>query len=147
MNFSTDDDNYYFVKNALLDSNNNFYVFGYKAPDGYHRTMILLKYKHDPITGIEEEPEELSKEFALYQNYPNPFNPTTKIKYQVAEAGVGTLKIYDVLGREVETLVNGELFPGDGEVTFDASGLPSGIYFYRLTSGDFSSTKKMLLLR
>jgi hypothetical protein len=85
--------------------------------------------------------------FALYQNYPNPFNPSTGIRYRVSGSGIVTLKVYDVLGREVATLVNERKTPGSYSVRFDASGLASGVYFYRLQAGSFAETKKLLLLR
>ena len=91
-------------------------------------------------------------EFMLYQNYPNPFNPSTKIKYEIPSVGTQhavsvQLKIYDVLGSEVATLVNEEKSAGSYEVEFDGSSLPSGIYFYQLKVGSFSSIKKMVLLK
>ncbi len=97
--------------------------------------------------------------FKLYQNYPNPFNPSTTIKYSVPTppqpslsqvegwGGVVSLKIYDILGREVVTLVNEQQQPGNYEVNFTANKLPSGTYFYRLTFGNFSATKKFILLK
>ena len=86
-------------------------------------------------------------EFSLSQNYPNPFNPSTTIKFQIPELSFVTFKVYDVLGNEMRTLVNEEKSIGSYEVNFDASGLPSGIYFYRLKAGPFVETKKMLLLK
>lgn len=83
----------------------------------------------------------------LEQNYPNPFNPSTKIKYQIANAGFVSLKIYDVLGNEVATLVNKEMQPGSYGIEFNASDLPSGIYIYTLKVGEFTQTKKMILLK
>ena len=74
----------------------------------------------------------------LEQNYPNPFNPTTKIKYQIANAGFVNLQVYDVLGNEVVTLINKEMEAGSYEVEFSASNLPSGIYYYSLNAGEFS---------
>jgi hypothetical protein len=90
--------------------------------------------------------------FELYQNYPNPFNPSTKIKFEIPDQGrtvrnLITLKVYDVLGDEITTLVNEELPAGEYEVEFDATGLPSGIYFYQLKVGSFIQTKKMVLLK
>jgi len=98
-------------------------------------------------------------EFALYQNYPNPFNPITKIKYSIPKiinnkspvpsvaGSIINLKVYDVLGNEIATLVNEEKPPGEYEVEFDGSGLASGVYFYQLKVGSFIQTKKMILLR
>lgn len=91
--------------------------------------------------------------FNLLQNYPNPFNPSTKIKYSIPHSTEYysvqqvTLKIYDILGREVTTLVNKEQEPGNYELVFNAAKLPSGTYFYKVTSGKYSETKKLLLLK
>jgi len=83
----------------------------------------------------------------LEQNYPNPFNPSTKIKYQIANAGFVNLQVYDVLGNEVATLINKEMQAGSYELEFDASNLPSGIYYYTLNAGEFTQTRKMILLK
>ena len=97
-------------------------------------------------TNVNEEntsPEQLN----LYQNYPNPFNPNTIIKYAIGKREYASLKVYDILGNEVVTLVN-EINPaGIYEVEFNAEGLPSGIYFYQLKAGSFVETKKLTLLR
>lgn len=85
--------------------------------------------------------------FELSQNYPNPFNPVTKIRYSVADFGRVTLKVYDLLGKEVAQLVNEEKNPGMYEITFDASLLATGVYFYRLQSGSISLSKKLLLVK
>ncbi|AFH50501.1 Peptidase S8/S53 subtilisin kexin sedolisin [Ignavibacterium album JCM 16511] len=90
-------------------------------------------------------------EYKLEQNYPNPFNPTTKIRYSIPNVGTGlalsTLKVYDILGNEVVTLVNEEKPAGYYEIEFNATELSSGVYFYRLQSGNFTQTKKMVLMR
>ncbi|MCW8809986.1 MAG: T9SS type A sorting domain-containing protein [Ignavibacteriaceae bacterium] len=86
-------------------------------------------------------------EFILMQNYPNPFNPTTTIRYMIPKRALVTIKIYDILGDEITTLVNEEKTVGNYEVEFIASNLSSGVYFYQLTVGDFIQTKKMILLR
>jgi len=88
-----------------------------------------------------------SRDFLLRQNYPNPFNPSTKIKYQIANADFVNLQVFDVLGNKVATLIDEEMQPGSYEVEFNASNLPSGIYFYTLKAGKFIQTKKMLLLK
>jgi len=87
------------------------------------------------------------KEFKLEQNYPNPFNPTTTIQYQLPQDARVTLKVYDILGSEVTTLVNEEQEAGYKEVQFNGNGIASGMYVYRLQAGDFVSTKKMMLLK
>lgn len=98
--------------------------------------------------GIHENNiNELPSGFKLEQNYPNPFNPATVIRYQLAVSSVIVLKVYDFLGKEVATLVNEKQNAGTFEVDFDGSNFPSGIYFYRLSTGDFSDTKRMILLK
>jgi hypothetical protein len=98
------------------------------------------------VTDGDESPIQ-PEEFVLYQNYPNPFNPTTKLSFVISHSSFITLKVYDVLGHEVQTLIDEYKNPGGYKVTFDASGLPSGIYYYRLESAGFSETKKMILLK
>jgi len=108
----------------------------------------------DIVDGVEET-ITLSYEFILEQNYPNPFNPSTKIRYTipqvianvVKQSQLVTLKVYDILGNEVLTLVNEDNPAGSYEVNFDAKGLSSGIYFYKLQAGSFVETKKMILLK
>lgn len=98
-------------------------------------------------TNIEKNNNSIPTQFALKQNYPNPFNPTTEIEFDVPEKGRAKLLVYDVTGREVATLLNKELAPGTYKATFDASRLSSGVYFYRLTVGNYSAVKKMMLIR
>ncbi|HEX2963513.1 MAG TPA: T9SS type A sorting domain-containing protein [Ignavibacteriales bacterium] len=99
-------------------------------------------------TGVKElKDSKVPTVYSLAQNYPNPFNPATTIRYAVPQAGMVTLKIYNMLGQEIATLVNKMQNAGSYEVSFDASRLSSGIYLYNLTSGSFSSTKKMMLVK
>lgn len=106
----------------------------------------ILKVTGIPVS-VEDKTNSVLQEFKLYQNYPNPFNPSTIIGYQLPVSGNVNLKVYDLLGREVATLVNEYKPVGNYEVEFDASALTSGLYFYKLQSGLFIETKKMLLLR
>jgi photosystem II stability/assembly factor-like uncharacterized protein len=99
------------------------------------------------LQSAEEITGELPKSFALEQNYPNPFNPSASIKYQIPSTDHVTLKVYDLLGREVATLVNEVKQPGTYSVQWDATNVASGIYFYRLQAGDFTQTRKLILLR
>jgi len=107
--------------------------------------VICLSGGADVITVTKTE--KLPTDFTLLQNYPNPFNPSTKIEFQIPVSRLVNLKVYDVLGREVKTLIIEEMQPGNYTIDFDASGLSSGIYFYSLNAGDFVSTKKMILLK
>ncbi len=99
------------------------------------------------VTGDIEEEETIPTEFALYQNYPNPFNPSTLIKYQVPEKSFVLIRVYDLLGKELATLVNEEKSAGSYDVNFDAGQLSSGFYIYTIKAGDFTSTKKMILMK
>lgn len=99
-------------------------------------------------TGIESDDyNNLPTEFALGQNYPNPFNPTTKISWQLPVGSHQTLKVYDILGNEVVTLVNEYREAGRYEVEFNASGMASGIFMYKLQAGSFIETKKMTIIK
>jgi hypothetical protein len=97
------------------------------------------------ITGITKN--EIPVGFGLKQNYPNPFNPSTRINYQIPKQGMVTLKVYDITGNEVATLVNEVEQPGDKSVNFNASDLASGVYYYKLQSGNYTDTKKLVLLK
>jgi parallel beta-helix repeat protein len=99
-------------------------------------------------TAIEDEPQmEIPVQLLLHQNYPNPFNPSTTIKFQIPNSGFVTLKIYDLTGRDVATLINEQKPAGSYELTFEAGRLASGMYFYRLEAGEFQQIRKMLLVR
>ena len=99
------------------------------------------------IIGIEDEFGSVPAEYTLSQNHPNPFNPTTTIKYRLPLSGEVSLIVYNLLGEEVASLVNGTVPAGNHRVSWDASNVASGIYFYRLQAGDFVQTRKMLLLK
>ncbi|HCV43382.1 MAG TPA: hypothetical protein DGH68_07845 [Bacteroidetes bacterium] len=106
-----------------------------------------LKLKYDTTVGGEKVEEKILQCFTLYQNYPNPFNPTTSITYSLPKHAHVDLKVYDLLGQEAATLVNREVLAGTHSVGWDASGAPSGVYFYRITVSGNSITNKMLLLK
>ena len=99
------------------------------------------------VTSIEDDLVNKPIQFQLDQNYPNPFNPTTMITYQIPDAGLVSLQVYNLLGEVIATLVNEEKSIGTYDVEFDAAGFPSGIYFYKLQTGSFVETKKMILLK
>ncbi len=103
-------------------------------------------YIYDGLSSVSNDPKEPDN-FHLYQNYPNPFNPLTKIKFEIPTSSVVTLKIYDVLGRELKVLIKEYKTSGKYEIEFNGSGYANGVYFYRLTSGQFTSVKKLILLK
>lgn len=108
--------------------------------------FVSYTYSAESIVNVESEP---SKEFCftLYQNYPNPFNPTTIISFSIPSPAFISLKVYDILGNEVATLVNQEKLAGEYEINLDASDLTSGVYFYRLNAGSLTEMKKMILMK
>jgi uncharacterized protein (TIGR02145 family) len=128
---------------GLLYSDTLIYLHAFYKTYGF-----CVRCVNDNDLGVDDnDKSELPKNFLLLQNYPNPFNPTTTINYQLSKQTHVTLKVFDFLGREVVTLVNGIEEPGYKSVTFDASLLPSGVYFYRLHAGTFVQTNKMLLIK
>ena len=115
---------------------------------GNDGTIDDSMFVKNQATNVEDEGSLLSPDsYNLAQNYPNPFNPVTTIKYSIPESGNVSLKVYDILGNEVASLVNEEKGPGVYSVTFDASKLSSGVYLYKLQAGSFTESKKMLLMK
>ena len=111
-------------------------------------TILLDKLMLGGQTAIQDNGNQVNPgSFQLEQNYPNPFNPSTQINFTIASQSKVKLNVFDILGREIATLVNEEMMPGAHRAVFDASDLPSGTYFYRLQAGNLIQTKKMLLLR
>ncbi|MDH3268219.1 MAG: YCF48-related protein [Ignavibacteria bacterium] len=124
---------------CFVDENNGWVVGGYGTI--FHTT-------NGGVSFVEEEKiDEIPADYNLTNNYPNPFNPSTKIRYSILHTSKVVIKVFDVLGKEIETLVNEEKSVGTYEITWYAENLPSGIYFYQLKAGDFIDTKKMLLLK
>lgn len=113
--------------------------------------LYIWRRSLSEIIGIQNISTEIPSKYSLSQNYPNPFNPVTKIKFDVPIVKQAfllvNLKVYDLMGREIQNLVNESLNPGTYEVTFDASNLNSGIYFYQMSAGNFTVTKKMLYIK
>jgi hypothetical protein len=99
------------------------------------------------LTGINQIGSEVPSAYSLGQNYPNPFNPMCNVQFTMCNAGNVRIVVYDVMGREVQTLVNERMNAGTYEVKFDGSGLPSGVYFYKMVTENFTETKKMLLIK
>ena len=120
---------------------------GYPAGDLNWFPSRYNSWLSDPALGVSPVPGGLPEVFELSQNYPNPFNPATTISFTLGKAGVTTLEVYNVLGQKVATLISGYVSAGRHDVTFDASRVSSGMYFYRLESGNLSSVRKMMLLK
>ena len=123
----------------ISDSGGNEYNF-------YSFYNITFIYKLI-VTEVESQNGELPESYSLSQNYPNPFNPSTTYRYSIPTQSKVVIKVFDILGNEIETLVNEEKPIGNYEVKFDATALPSGVYFCQLKAGDFIQVKKMLLLK
>ena len=102
---------------------------------------------NDVFVDVDEERELLPLDFSLQQNYPNPFNPVTTIRYSIPKSAQVSLKVYDVIGNEIKTLVDQEQNPGNYSIHFIANNLASGVYFYRIQANDFIATKKFVLLK
>ncbi len=131
---------FYAAEDMAIDNLNNVYVTG----TGYNNTITV---KYSQTTGIEPISNEIPLKFNLSQNYPNPFNPVTKINYTLPTSTYVSLKVYDVLGNEIETLIMVKQNAGNHSAAFDGSGIASGIYFYKLVTDNFSETKKMILIK
>ena len=134
-------------QNKLLTNRLNSIIFSYDSI-GYSvgvNGTILFTSNGGAINSIDEDIQPNG--VYLFQNYPNPFNPSTKIDFRIEEFGPVTLKVYDLLGNEVSTLVNEEKPAGEYSTKFLAEELASGMYFYQLTTQRFTKTKKMLLIR
>ncbi len=133
---------------ALMQNDGKIVVAGNIGNSNFYSALTLIRYTGDKATSITpDKPKEIPTSFSLFQNYPNPFNPSTNIKFVIPKSSFVNLKVYDILGREIVTLVNEEKTAGNYKVTFDAKNLASGIYFYRLKAGNYISVKKMILLK
>jgi hypothetical protein len=108
---------------------------------------FIMTDKFEEVMTVEKDNNSLPSTYSLQQNYPNPFNPSTIIEYQIKELADVELKVFDVLGSEIMTLVDDYKSAGSYQAVFDAFNIPSGVYFYRLKANDFVETKKMILLR
>jgi len=128
-----------------LDGAGNVYVTGWSYGSGTYEDYCTIKYSQG--VGIKKISTEIPSLFSLSQNYPNPFNPITKIRFDLPKNVNVKLTIYDMLGREVETIVNEQLNAGSYEVNWDGTKYTSGVYYYRLNAGEFVETKKMILVK
>ena len=153
-NFTVHELNNEIVRDLNFETNVDKILFtwsGRKIDEGNYDIYTVV-YDLDLVTDVRDNTEISKFHFNLEQNYPNPFNPTTVINYSIPttenhESSFVQLKIYDLIGREVATIVSSEQKAGNYKVQFDASKLSSGIYFYTLNTGDFKETKKMLFLK
>lgn len=133
---------------VAIDDSGYVYVTG-ASDDNPGRALTTIKYSQEDFNpvGINFFNGTSPEIFSLEQNYPNPFNPVTTIRYSIPESGFVSLKVYDVLGREAAALVSEEKSPGVYEVQFDGSSIASGVYYYRLSAGSFTQTKKLMLVK
>lgn len=137
--------------NANISSGSPTFLYKITVAGNYHYVCL----PHAPsmagdivatVSGVNSI-SSLADVFSLSQNYPNPFNPTTKINFSIAKAGFVSLKVYDILGNEVSSIVNEQLSQGAYSVDFNGSALSSGVYFYRIRTSDFSEVKRMYLVK
>lgn len=146
--YSTNGGSSWVQQNDGLDDITSVGVFA--LPDGYIYAVTSPGYIYrstTKLTDVEDQSTNVPRNFSLSQNYPNPFNPTTTIDYSIPKSGFVSLKVYDVLGREVATLVNEGKSPGNYSVVFNASQCSSGIYYYRIRIGSFTEVKKLCLIK
>ncbi|MBO6572646.1 T9SS type A sorting domain-containing protein [bacterium] len=134
-------------KRIRLLKANSTAAFGYRELRDPYRKMLFTYPEQTGSTVSNEEEGATPEQFTLEQNYPNPFNPSTNISFNLPQASDVSLKVYNMLGQEVATLVNERLGAGTQTVNFDASDLSSGMYIYRIQAGTFSQTKKMMLIK
>ena len=128
--------NYFFEDKNLTSGK---YKYRLKQVD-FNGNFEYLNLSNEVVIGVPEK-------YSLSQNYPNPFNPTTNLEFGISKLGFVTLKIYDVLGNEVATLVNENISPGYYQMKWNGAGFASGMYYYKLTAGDFSEIRKMALIK
>lgn len=134
-----------FIYDVKLDLKNNIYVTGISS--GINSAYDFATIKYSQTTDIVRTSNNIPDDFYLNPNFPNPFNPSTNLEFGISRSGFVSLKVYDLLGNEVITLVNEIKSPGIYNVKFDGSSLPSGIYFYALRSGSFNEAKSMIILK
>ena len=149
----------YTVQNSVIPTNNlgavsvdskgNVWFAAFNSTQASEQVNLCIFNENGVVLDVERQnPKAVAvKDYQLYQNYPNPFNPTTTIEYAIPKSSFVSLKVYNVLGKEIATLVNQRQMRGHYSLSFNASELPSGVYFYRLQAGNYSVTKKMVLAK
>lgn len=130
-----------------IDGNNNFYIAGYLSGGSSGYNMSAAKYNDAGLTIITNTETGLPTDYSLAQNYPNPFNPSTNIKFDVKEPAFVKIAVYDILGKELFVPVNEYMRGGTYEVSLQLSNLPSGLYYYKMSAGSFTDTKKMMMIK
>ncbi|MBN1632612.1 MAG: T9SS type A sorting domain-containing protein [Ignavibacteria bacterium] len=140
------------IGNVFIGDYNGISVYNNKVRPiwtrmDYNNTSIWTAIIDSLTIGVTKINEIIPEDYYLSQNYPNPFNPETKISYKIPEIGFVSLKIFDIRGREIKTLVEENQSAGEYELNFNAGDLPSGTYFYRIQTNEFTDTKKMVLAR
>jgi len=135
------------VANSIaVDTMGNVFITGSSFGSGTANDIVTIKYSQS-LTDVLTDGSDSPKDYHLLQNYPNPFNPNTIISYQLPVSSKVIIKVYDILGDEIATLVNEEKPAGNYEVNYNALQLSSGIYFYKMQAGSFINTKKMILIK
>lgn len=129
----------------LLDAAGNVYISGSSTGSGSGNDYATIKYSQS--IGIHNISGEVPRKYKISQNYPNPFNPVTNIEFSLPNAGFVKLIVFDILGKEIETIVNQNLSPGSYRADWNAANFPGGVYFYRLETESFTETKKMILIK
>jgi hypothetical protein len=142
----------YVVNDTIRDSTLTDIIFTEGIAADSNLAIVEFEYVNgsiqiSPSVGVVEVPSNVPLVFQLFQNFPNPFNPTTKVSFVIGHSSFVTLRVYDILGREVATLVNEKRNAGKYDVIFDGSNLPSGVYFYRLHTDRYTNAKKLILLK
>jgi hypothetical protein len=135
------------LKHQHVDGSTTDGCVAITSPSSTYTARPNVKLTISPFTGLTNNENEIPKVFELSQNYPNPFNPVTRINYSVPKQSLVTMKVFDVLGREVVTLVNEQLKPGYYSVDFNGSNLASGVYFYKMEAGTFNDVKRLILIK
>lgn len=142
-NHTTNNSDY--AVNCALDNSGNLYAIGMVNFNNSNSDIYTVKYQS--TVGIRTISEMVPERYSLSQNYPNPFNPTTVIRFSLPVVSFSSIKIFDITGKEVSTLVNEQLAPGTYSVDWNAGDYPSGVYFYKLITGKYTDTKRMVLVR